>query len=140
MAFLASKEIRDIPITPAPLDEGTLSTARQVCSTALEGVSTELKSSAYAAWLGYYKGFCKTLKWSVPQLIEQAKIFALVSCGYRGEAPGKTPPLLAKTIGMMGLREYRSSFNVVQELPGKPKQPARSNDSNAKAGKKQRVA
>lgn len=131
-AFLHRKEIKDLPIKPASVDEANLRAAAQECDAALDKVSTDAKSSAYAAWLGYYKGFGKVLKWSVPQLIEQGRIFALEACKYKGDRPGQTPPLLVKTIGMMGLRDYRSSFNVVSELPNKPKSTPRGGQGGRK--------
>lgn len=120
MSFLNQKEIKDLPVQPLVLSEPALASATSQCATALDKVSPDAKSSAYAAWLGYYKGFGKMLKWTVPHLIDQARLFALETCRYTGQTPGQTPPLMAKTIGMMGLRDYRSSFNVVSELPGKP--------------------
>lgn len=139
MTFIRGKEIKDLPITAASVGEASLSAAREATATALAAISPETKSSAYAAWLGYYKMYAKTFTWSIPQLIEQAKVFALETCGYIGDREGQTPPLLAKTVGLMGLREYRSSFNIVAELPGKPKQAPRQNQGGGR-DKKQRLA
>lgn len=137
MAFVRGKIIKDLPIAPGTVDETTLSNARQSTSHALISVSNDAKSSAYAAWLGYYKGFVGTFKWTIPHLIEQARVFALETCGYEGGAGiQQTPPLLTKTVGMMGLKQYRSSFNIVSELPGKSQQQS----AGGAAAKKRKIA
>ena len=71
---------------------------------AREGVANAVKSlggkhKIYQAWLGYYKGSLKPLKWSPAELVRQANIFALQSLGCP-EVPG----IEKTTVGKMGLK------------------------------------
>ena len=80
-----------------------------------------MAGSAYAAWLGYYKGQGKTTKWSSEELVEEATNYAREVLGWKDTLP---PPLLPKTVGMMGLRGVKG-LNVVRPDPSQ--QPERRN-------------
>jgi len=53
------------------------------------------------AWLGYYSSWMKKMQLTSKQLVEMANAYAMEVLFYRGDAP---PPVLAKTVGMMGLK------------------------------------
>ena len=134
--FLRQPVIRDLPIQPYPLQPSYLVDKKPV-EDALDRVPNEPKAQAWAAWLGYYKSFQKRMGWTVPQLVQTANDFAQIACRYVDQDQ-KPPPvslseykdlpitanisgpqILAKTVGMMGLRDYRHLFNIVSELPAK---------------------
>jgi len=85
-----------------------------VWQTALQGaldrIDDRSKGQAYAAWLGYYNSSLRDLRWTKEQLVQQANAYAL-TIGCVG-----VPPLLKKTVGMMGLRGV-PGLNVVSFLP-----------------------
>ena len=71
--------------------------AREAVSNAVK--SLEGKHKIYQAWLGYYKGSLKQLKWTPAELVRQANTFAVQSLG-SPEVPG-----IEKTVvGKMGLK------------------------------------
>lgn len=69
--------------------------------------------------MGYYKGSLRDIGWTAVELVQRANDMArdtLLYQGYHGPSSGWVPPpILAKTIGMMGLRDVRQHnlFNVV---------------------------
>ncbi|KAG8716150.1 hypothetical protein FRC08_009807 [Ceratobasidium sp. 394] len=71
------------------------------------------------AWIGYYKGSLRDLGWSDVELVQRANDLARYTYLYRGYRPASAtwipPPIFAKTIGMMGLRDVRKHnlFNIV---------------------------
>lgn len=65
----------------------------------------------YQAWLGYYKGHCKALKWDNTQLVEEANRYAREGLG----AP-ETPALEKSTVSKMGLRGTKGLV-VVPDAP-----------------------
>lgn len=71
-----------------------------------------MAGSAYAAWLGYYKGQSKTTKWGSEKLVEEANRYAKEVLGWKDVLP---PPLMPKTVGMMGLRGVKG-LNVDSSL------------------------
>ena len=71
------------------------------------------------AWLGYQNGLSKQLRWSKPELVQNANMYATDILRYRGDGINPLPPITAKAVGMMALREQRGMMNVVSELPGK---------------------
>jgi len=64
--------------------------------------------------MGYYKAFARALGWSERDLCVKAKSYALSDLGYIGKGDDKPPPLLAKTLGMMGIKPP-SRTNLIQE-------------------------
>merc|ERR1712039_392734 len=67
----------------------------------------------YQAWLGYYNSV-RGLGWGKDQLIKEATRFAGTIGGLT--YGGLPPPILKKTVGMMGLKGY-SGLNIVSQLP-----------------------
>jgi ATP-dependent RNA helicase MSS116 len=65
---------------------------------ALKRVDEQTKCQAYQAWLGYYNGWQKKLGWSPTELVRMANEFSFML------GMPEPPALLAKTIGMMGLK------------------------------------
>lgn len=73
--------------------------------------------------MGYYKGSQRDIGWSELELVRRANDmarYAFLYQGYQADPSQPTtewipPPIFAKTIGMMGLREVRKHnvFNVV---------------------------
>lgn len=59
----------------------------------------ENKEKVYQAWLGYYKTFMKTMRWTPEELVRQANTFAI-----EGLLCPEVPALERKTIGKMGLK------------------------------------
>jgi len=68
---------------------------------------------AYQAWLGYYNSV-KGLGWPKDHLVWQATRFAGTIGGLTRD--GLPPPILKKTVGMMGLKCV-PGLNVVSQLP-----------------------
>jgi len=68
---------------------------------------------AYQAWMGYYNSV-RGLKWPKDQLVREATRFA-ASIG-AVDAKGLPPPILKKTVGMMGLKGV-PGLNIVSHLP-----------------------
>lgn len=105
--FLDKAAISALPLQPYQA-QPQHSVDPNVIRRALSQVSEEAKGQAYGAWLGYMKGFGKSTKWSPPQLISMANTFAFDTCQYVGNGDGKAPPMEAKTIGKMGLKDFVS--------------------------------
>jgi hypothetical protein len=84
----------------------------------LDDVTDESKAQAYQASLGYYKSELRSLRWNVDQLVHHMNEYASEALLYAGGGPGaQSPPLLAKTVGKMGLKGTKG-LNIVKELPG----------------------
>lgn len=117
-AFLNDSTIKTLPLKPldaaqtATLD-ALLDQGRRDISAALARVSDESKSQAYQAALGYYNSSLKLLRWNKDTLVAKMNEYARDSLGYGGNT---SPPLLAKTVGKMGLKGV-AGLNVVKELP-----------------------
>ncbi|QRV74969.1 DEAD/DEAH box helicase [Ceratobasidium sp. AG-Ba] len=100
-----------------------LESMRARVKDALNNTDERTKEQAYIAWIGYYKGCLRDLGWSEVELVQRANDLVRNTYLYRGYQPDPTipvstwipPPIFAKTIGMMGLREVRKHnlFNVV---------------------------
>ena len=104
--------VQDLPITVLnpTVDQRTDQRVR----VAVSRISDDTKEQTYAAWLGFYNGSHAKMGWSKEQLIAVANDYALTTLQCR-----KLPGLLAKTVGKMGLRDYRSLLNIVSELQSK---------------------
>ncbi|EGN96192.1 hypothetical protein SERLA73DRAFT_94250 [Serpula lacrymans var. lacrymans S7.3] len=109
--FLAKREMSALPITPytstLSLDE-----LRTVTNTVTTGLDPKIKGQTYAAWLGFYKSYCKPMKWSPAQLVIEANKYAREVLGWEGKLP---PPLARRTVGMMGLKGV-PGLNIVAKL------------------------
>jgi ATP-dependent RNA helicase MSS116 len=99
--YMVKKELSDMPLEliPVPSTDKAVSAAvqaiRNVSSKRDLTVSAE---QAYRAWLGYYNGQLKKVKWDKKTLVQQANMW--------GKEIGlsRQPSLQKKTIGKMGLR------------------------------------
>ncbi|KAF9070704.1 P-loop containing nucleoside triphosphate hydrolase protein [Rhodocollybia butyracea] len=80
---------------------------------ALANNTPEITAQAYVAFLGYYKQYSKATKWSSAELVEEAEKYARKVMGWKDVLP---PPVLAKTVGMMGLKGVKG-LNIVKSLP-----------------------
>jgi ATP-dependent RNA helicase MSS116 len=68
-------------------------------AAAVERVSEDTRGMAYQAWLGYYNGLCKPLRWSKEELVARANAHAAAVFGLPSP-----PGIEAKTIAKMGLK------------------------------------
>lgn len=98
---MTKRELSDMPLQRTPVPQS--SKADGIASTALRGVSgsRELTASAeqaYRAWLGYYNGHLKKVRWDKRQLVEQANAWG------RDAGLVDQPSLQKKTVGKMGLK------------------------------------
>ncbi|KAJ1024474.1 hypothetical protein NDA13_004407 [Ustilago tritici] len=129
--FLQQADVKKLPITPLDLGRvekesgvGLGDVARDV-EQAMRGIDATTRSQAYQAHLGFYKSYLKQLKWKPEELISSTNEYArnILQWGSNGQGSGNGgvwvgPPLLQKTVSMMGLKG-KSGLNVIRELPGK---------------------
>lgn len=73
----------------------------------------------YQAWLGYYNGHMKSMRWDKAQLVEAANTFA-----WDGLGATSTPTIQKTTVGKMGLRGT-PGLVVVADAPRAPRGPGR---------------
>ena len=99
--YMVKKELSDMPLEMIPVPQSTK--ASLAASDGIKNVSRihDLRNSAeqaYRAWLGYYNGHLKKVKWDKRTLVRQANMW--------GEEIGLTeqPSLQKRTIGKMGLK------------------------------------
>ncbi|KAJ1307192.1 hypothetical protein OPQ81_001307 [Rhizoctonia solani] len=102
-----------------------LNDMRARVKSALAKTDEKTKEQAYIAWMGYYKGSLRDLRWKDVELVRRANDMARDVFLYAGYQPSEQPasawippPILAKTIGMMGLRDVRKHnlFNVRDDV------------------------
>ncbi|KEP49248.1 DEAD-box ATP-dependent RNA helicase [Rhizoctonia solani 123E] len=102
-----------------------LNDMRARVKAALAKTDEKSKEQAYIAWIGYYKSSLRDLGWRDVDLVQRANDMArdvFLYAGYQtSDQPSSEwlpPPILAKTIGMMGLREVRKHglFNVQADV------------------------
>lgn len=98
------KEIKLIPRQP------DLSSASAVISVA-ERMDDEEKAKIYRAWLGYYNGFMKALRWDKEAMVAQGNVYARDGLG-----AAETPSIARTTAGKMGLRGVRG-LTIVPDPP-----------------------
>ncbi|KAJ3017510.1 hypothetical protein HKX48_003506 [Thoreauomyces humboldtii] len=67
------------------------------------------KNQTYSAWIGYYKGWLKDMRWTSTMLVQAANAFA-ENIGCRG-----IPEIPAQTVGKMGLKGV-PGLNVVKGI------------------------
>ncbi|KAL6761806.1 P-loop containing nucleoside triphosphate hydrolase protein [Haematococcus lacustris] len=92
------RQLKELPLVPAPaLSPAEHRAATNAMATGLSRVSSETKSKAYQAWLGFYKS-CPWVKMSPAQVVAQANNFATVMGCL------EPPELQASTVGKMGLK------------------------------------
>ncbi|CAE6424353.1 unnamed protein product [Rhizoctonia solani] len=102
-----------------------LNNMRARVKSALAKTDEKTKEQAYIAWIGYYKGSLRDLGWRDVELVQRANDMArdvFLYAGYQSsDKPASEwlpPPILAKTIGMMGLQKVRQQglFNVQADV------------------------
>lgn len=98
------KEIKLIPRQP------DLSSASSVISVA-ERMDDDEKAKIYRAWLGYYNGFMKALRWDKEEMVAQGNVYARDGLG-----AAETPSIARTTAGKMGLRGVRG-LTIVPDPP-----------------------
>eukprot|EP00536_Pseudo-nitzschia_multiseries_P004444 jgi/Psemu1/302585/fgenesh1_kg.73_\ len=98
---MVRKELSDMPLEATSIP--TLDNAAAAATRAIQNVSRikDLHVSAeqaYRAWLGYYNGHLKKVKWDKKTLVQQANMWG-IQIGLKEQ-----PSLQKRTIGKMGLR------------------------------------
>jgi ATP-dependent RNA helicase MSS116 len=96
--FLQQKEVKTFNIRH---HKELSSLPKTEIDAALQTVDQSTKAQAYVAWMGYYSSWLKKMSLTSTQLVEMANAYVMEVLFYRGSAP---PPILAKTVGMMGLK------------------------------------
>jgi len=99
--YMVQRELGDMPLETTSIPETEKIT--KIVDQALQKVGRDegLRQSAeqaYRAWLGYYNGHLKKVKWDKQQLVVQANMWAKEN-GLKDQ-----PSLQKKTIGKMGLK------------------------------------
>ena len=105
--FLQQKDVAALPIH-THRSFHTLPT--EEIDTALAAVDQTIKGQAYQAWLGYYATYIKKMQVTPAQFVEMANTYAMEILKYEGN---RTPPIMAKTVGMMNLKGV-PGFNIVK--------------------------
>lgn len=110
--FFLQRQVKDLPIK---MLEGKSSFPGAPAIPDRLWMPEDAKSAgqAYQSWMGYYNSV-KGLGWSKDQLVNEAWNFAN-SIGAIG-SDGLPPPILKKTVGMMGLKGV-PGLNIVSQLP-----------------------
>ena len=99
--YMVKKELSDMPlelISVPNLDKATLATSEGIGNVRKIDDLRISAEQAYRAWLGYYNGHLKKVKWDKKTLVRQANMW--------GKEVGLTeqPSLQKRTIGKMGLK------------------------------------
>ncbi|EJU04856.1 DEAD-domain-containing protein [Dacryopinax primogenitus] len=111
-AFLSKKEIRELPLkrhagSDELVDEQSpaFKSAQEMVSQTYQAMESVSKAQAYQAWMGYYNSYLKVLRWTKQDLVQRANDYAMNVLKYQcPDGSNNTPPLLPKTVGMMGLK------------------------------------
>jgi len=110
--FFIGKNVKDLPIkrlNPRTAFPGTPPAPDSLWYPK----DAKTAGQAYQAWLGYYNSV-RGLGWPKDQLVREATRFADTIGGTTRE--GLPPPILKKTVGMMGLKGV-PGLNIVSQLP-----------------------
>lgn len=108
------QEVKDLPI------ENTASPSESVDSSvtisrAVSRLPERTIGCAYQAWLGFYNGNLKALRWSKEDLVRMGNEFATQVCQQT-----EPPPLNAMTVGKMGLKGVPGLIIDRSNSAGKP--------------------
>merc|ERR1719215_320297 len=106
------KNLKDLPIKRLDARSAFPGTPRPPDSL-WEPKDARTAGQAYQAWLGYYNSV-RGLGWSKEHLVQEATRFADTIGGTTHD--GLPPPILKKTVGMMGLKGV-PGLNIVSHLP-----------------------
>ena len=98
---MTKRELKGMPLEPIPVPTSDKATA--TATNAIQNVSENepLSNSAvqaYRAWLGYYNGHLKKIRWDKKQLVQQGNASA-AEVGLKEQ-----PTLQKRTVGKMGLK------------------------------------
>jgi ATP-dependent RNA helicase MSS116 len=96
------KELKDMPLEPTAVPVSANASAIVEQAKLNVGKDKTLRLSAeqaYRAWLGYYNGHLKKVRWDKKLLVQQANLWAK-QIGLMNQ-----PSLQKKTIGKMGLKK-----------------------------------
>eukprot|EP00951_Prasinocladus_malaysianus_P032207 scaffold312504_cov41-Prasinocladus_malaysianus.AAC.2 len=100
MPFLQAnflQELKDLPLDEHQMDPRFYQQSAPAMSRALKTISRDTGEKAYQAWLGYYNGQLKRLRWRKEDLVAAGNEWI----GLVGQP---VPEMEAKTLGKMGLR------------------------------------
>nr|CDI53072.1 related to MSS116-RNA helicase of the DEAD box family, mitochondrial [Melanopsichium pennsylvanicum 4] len=135
--FLNQADVKKLPITNLDVAKveaesgANLSQVTQHVDGAMQSIDQTTRSQAYQAHLGFYKSYLKQLKWKPEVLISTTNAYARDILQWPAAQDGTWvgPPLLQKTVSMMGLKG-KPGLNIVKELPGKPNGGGKSGADN----------
>ena len=95
-------ELHDMPLelmpVPIPSPKVTNTTLRAIRNVSIDKGLRNSAEQAYRAWLGYYNGQLKKVRWDKKKLVEQANLWAS-EIGLTEQ-----PSIEKKTVGKMGLK------------------------------------
>ncbi|KAN0064450.1 hypothetical protein ACQY0O_002073 [Thecaphora frezii] len=134
--FLRSAGVDKLPLREMDVEavKREAGVAPDVCGgevdRAMMQMDETVRSQAYQAHMGYYKTFLRATGWNAQDLIQHTNAYAYGTLLWKQAAvPADearrtvpppawfvAPPLLAKTVGMMGLKGQKG-LNIVKELP-----------------------
>jgi len=106
------KNVKDLPVKKLD-DRSCFPGAPQAPDSLWQVSDPKTGGQAYAAWLGYYNSV-KGLGWAKDHLVAEATRFAATIGAV--DNYGLPPPILRKTVGMMGLKGV-PGLNIVSHLP-----------------------
>ncbi|CAM9673398.1 unnamed protein product, partial [Ascophyllum nodosum] len=101
-------EVKDLPLQRRErLSEGQVTALTPAINAALDRMDYTSVVCAYQAWLGFYNGQLRRVRWTKDDLVAQANYWITTVC-----RQPEVPAIQAKTLGKMGLRGVRG---IVEE-------------------------
>mmetsp|Transcript_18371 Transcript_18371/g.36810 ORF Transcript_18371/g.36810 Transcript_18371/m.36810 type:complete len:603 (+) Transcript_18371:96-1904(+) len=100
-AHMVKKELKGMPLEPTPINVSVKTSAVVEQAKQNVGKDKTLRVSAeqaYRAWLGYYNGHLKKVRWDKKLLVQQANLWA------QQNGLSDQPALQKRTVGKMGLK------------------------------------
>ncbi|KAJ7587994.1 P-loop containing nucleoside triphosphate hydrolase protein [Mycena floridula] len=116
--FLELKAMKELPLKRESAPD--LEKEIKAVNAAATLVPEEPKAQAYRAWMGYYNGHMKVMKWSKEDLVKQAFTYMKTCASWTDELP---PTIESRVLGKMGLKGV-PGLNIVKSAP--PGRPAAS--------------
>ena len=98
---MTRKELADMPLERIPVPDtraATHAASRAIGNVATTDTLRNSAEQAYRAWLGYYNGHLRKIRWDKKQLVEQANLWGS-EVGLKSQ-----PGMQKRTIGKMGLK------------------------------------
>jgi len=98
---MTKRELTDMPLELIPIPQSARATGaatQAILNVSEDKALTNSAEQAYRAWLGYYNGHLKKIRWDKKQLVAQANMW--------GEEVGllNQPSMQKRTVGKMGLK------------------------------------